>query len=485
LALLPDGKLLVAGDFTQYSGQNKRGLVRLDATGALDPTFDASGVIDAGVIYDIAVRPDGRIIFTDGSRVVRLNADGSLDPTFTGPTLTGDPFYPFVEVVELQPDGAVLIGGSLSACNGMARQGIARLHPDGSLDASFNTSGPDIYQPWAIAVQGDGRIVIGGGNSYYGAPRKIMARLNADGSADAGFNIGTGFTDYDYPISRVEALALQPDGQVLAGGDFTSYNGSGRNRIARLNGDGTQEVKVMAKMFLGGAYAQGTGLMSDALRSGGYLLVDEPYSVLGYSYVGPGASSMAPALLSITGSNAIVDWVVAELRDPDDATVISASRPALLQRDGDVVDVAGFSPLTFDLPPGEYHVAMLHRNHLATMTAGTFALGPEPRSVDFTSPTTATYGTDARMPIGNVRALWSGDVNFDGTVKYTGSMNDRDPILIAIGSFTPNNTITGYRQEDVNLNGQVRYTGALNDRDPILVNVGSTVPTNVRVAQLP
>ena len=89
------------------------------------------------------------------------------------------------------------------------------------------------------------------------------------------------------------------------------------------------------------------------------------------------------------------------------------------------------------------------------------------------------------MAIGNVRALWSGDVNFDGTVKYTGSANDRDPILIAIGSFTPNNTINGYRHEDVNLNGQVRYTGALNDRDPILVNVGSTVPTNVRVAQLP
>jgi hypothetical protein len=147
--------------------------------------------------------------------------------------------------------------------------------------------------------------------------------------------------------------------------------------------------------------------------------------------------------------------------------------------------VDGFSPLAFDLAPGEYRVAVLHRNHLATMTAGTFAFGPEPRSVDFTSAATATYGTDARMPIGNVRALWSGDVNFDGTVKYTGSANDRDPILIAIGSFTPNNTITGYRQEDVNLNGQVRYTGALNDRDPILVNVGSTVPTNVRVAQLP
>ena len=485
LALLPDGKVLVAGDFTEYNGQDIRGLLRLGPNGSIDSTFDASVVIGQGVVYDIAVQPDGRILFVDGARIVRLNANGTADPTFTGPTITGDPYFPYVDVLALQPDGSILIGGSLSVCNGIPRKGIARLLANGTLDETFNTSGPEFYQPWALAVQEDGRIVIGGGNEYYGSPRTSIARLNADGSPDPTFNTGTGIANYAYSYARIETLELLPDGDLLAGGIFTNYNGTGRNRLARINGNGTQEVDLSARVFLGGAYAQGSGLMSDALRAGGYLLVDEPYSVLGYSYVGPGAGSVSPVVLSTTGDNAIVDWVVVELRDPDDATVISASRPALLQRDGDVVDVDGFSPLTFAIAPGEYHVAVLHRNHLATMTAGTFALGPEPRSVDLTSPTTATYGTDARMAIGNVRALWSGDVNFDGTVKYTGSANDRDPILIAIGSFTPNNTINGYRHEDVNLNGQVRYTGALNDRDPILVNVGSTVPTNVRVAQLP
>ncbi|HQV57199.1 MAG TPA: hypothetical protein PKV27_04240 [Ilumatobacteraceae bacterium] len=78
-----------------------------------------------------------------------------------------------------------------------------------------------------------------------------------------------------------------------------------------------------------------------------------------------------------------------------------------------------------------------------------------------------------------------GNVVRDGGVKYTGSGNDRDPILIRVGSTTPNNTVNGYFAEDCTLNGQVKYTGSGNDRDPILVNVGSSVPTNVRVEQLP
>ncbi|HMZ47854.1 MAG TPA: hypothetical protein PLP28_02655, partial [Flavobacteriales bacterium] len=82
-------------------------------------------------------------------------------------------------------------------------------------------------------------------------------------------------------------------------------------------------------------------------------------------------------------------------------------------------------------------------------------------------------------------ALWAGDVNTDGIIKYTGGSNDRDPILVTVGSTAPNNTVTAYSTRDVNLNGQVKYTGGSNDRDPVLVNVGSTTPNNTRVRQLP
>ena len=70
-------------------------------------------------------------------------------------------------------------------------------------------------------------------------------------------------------------------------------------------------------------------------------------------------------------------------------------------------------------------------------------------------------------------------------MKYTGSSNDRDPILVTVGSTTPNNTINGYLDTDTNLDGTVKYTGSGNDRDPILIGVGSTTPNNVRVEQLP
>ena len=70
-------------------------------------------------------------------------------------------------------------------------------------------------------------------------------------------------------------------------------------------------------------------------------------------------------------------------------------------------------------------------------------------------------------------------------MKYTGSGNDRDPILITVGSTTPNNTANIYSTRDVNMDGAVKFTGSGNDRDPILVNVGSTTPNSIRVQQLP
>jgi len=109
--------------------------------------------------------------------------------------------------------------------------------------------------------------------------------------------------------------------------------------------------------------------------------------------------------------------------------------------------------------------------------------------VDFTTSATATYGTQARKSVAGAfpaEVLWSGDVGFNGEIKYTGSGNDRDPILVTVGSTTPNNVVTdAYSTRDVNMNGEVKYTGSGNDRDPILVNVGSTTPNNIRTQQLP
>jgi hypothetical protein len=134
---------------------------------------------------------------------------------------------------------------------------------------------------------------------------------------------------------------------------------------------------------------------------------------------------------------------------------------------------------------GNYHVAIRHRNHLGAMTANAIALGTVTTTVDFTTPAMATYGTDAQRLVNGTYVLRTGDVSFDHQLRYTGSGNDRDPILVRVGSTAPNNAVSGYYPEDTNLNGIVSYTGSGNDRDPILVNVGSTTPNNTRTEQLP
>jgi hypothetical protein len=247
---------------------------------------------------------------------------------------------------------------------------------------------------------------------------------------------------------------------------------------------------VAAKVVLEAPYNPTTGLMNDALRTLGSFPLTDPYPGLGYVHMGSGnGGAVAPSVLAVSGNNAIVDWVLLELRSPSNAATIHASRSALVQRDGDVVDLDGISPVPFNVPSDNYHVAVRHRNHLGCMTTNPIALGSTATSVDLRSVALGTYGTQARKSITGsfpVEALWAGDVSFNGAVQYTGSGNDRDPILVTVGSTTPNNVVSNtYSTRDVNLNGQVKYTGSGNDRDPILVNVGSTAPNNVRTEQLP
>ena len=245
-------------------------------------------------------------------------------------------------------------------------------------------------------------------------------------------------------------------------------------------------LRLNVRAFLQGPYDGGAGRMRDDLRSAGYLPMTEPYSALGYVQSGSGGERTTANVLAVTGDNAVVDWVFLELRDPVDNTQVLATRNALVQRDGDVVDVNGSPSVTFDAPPGSYHVCMKHRNHLGVLSLSPVVLSfTATDAVDLTDPATATFGTAAQQTVGAVRVMWSGDVNDDRSLKYTGMQNDRDPILVAVGGTTPNNTVAGYRRDDVNMDGTTKYTGSANDRDLLLQNVGGTTPNNVRSAQLP
>lgn len=245
----------------------------------------------------------------------------------------------------------------------------------------------------------------------------------------------------------------------------------------------TTSVLVSPKVFLQGP-TTGT-LMSDALRAASLLPLNDPYPSTGYTHVGSVGVATTPSVLQITGNNAVVDWVVVELRNASTPSTKVFTRSALLLRNGSVVDVDGVSPVQCVVPNGSYYVAIHHRNHLGVMTANPIALGSVTSTVNFSLATTPTWGTNAQRISGTTAMMWAGDVNRDGVLKYTGLNNDRDLILSKIGGSVATNVVVGYYLEDVNLNGIVSYTGANNDRDLILYNIGGVVATNTVIAQLP
>jgi len=249
----------------------------------------------------------------------------------------------------------------------------------------------------------------------------------------------------------------------------------------------TPGLLLRPKLWLDGPFEQGVGLMRDDLRLADLIPLNEPNT----SYFGgPGGETTTPAVLEITGNNAIVDWVRIELRNaPNGPTLVR--RNALLQRDGDVVATDGISPVSFALGAGSYHVVVRHRNHLAVMTALGYALNTTPAVVDLRLPATPLFVRPAPFAdvptkiLGSQRLLWAGNTQPDDRLKYTGTNNDRDGILATIGGAAPTHTVTGYLLSDVTLDGVVSYTGVGNDRDRILVNIGGAVPTAVRIQQVP
>lgn len=272
LLVQPDGKIIMGGAFTSYNGIARNRIVRLNADGSLDPGFDPLTGVDGASLVCSSLQPDGRIMilgqFTSYNGVARnyiarVNPDGSLDESFdpgAGPN-------EFITYTNLLPDGKILITGIFTSYDGTTRRKIARLNPDGSSDASFNASTGANHTIRALAIQPDGKILIGGQfTQFNGVEQKYLARLNRDGGLDATFSTGPG--PAISPTVWVSAIALQPDGKILIGGSFTSYNGTAANRLARLNADGTLDGTFNA----GGSGAANT-IDAIALQPDGKIII--------------------------------------------------------------------------------------------------------------------------------------------------------------------------------------------------------------------
>ncbi|AXG69937.1 concanavalin A-like lectin/glucanases superfamily protein [Kordia sp. SMS9] len=232
-------------------------------------------------------------------------------------------------------------------------------------------------------------------------------------------------------------------------------------------------LSVALRVFLQGAMlGASTSMMNDNLRSGSHLPTTSPYT--------DGATCDA-AVFTVTGNDAIVDWIWVELRDATTNTTIIASQSALLQSDGDIVGVDGISALVFNQTAGNYYIVLKHRNHLGVMTNNTISLSGVATVVDFTDANNQiTFGSNAQTTFGmpsGVVAMWAGNVNGDNIVQYSGTTPDAPSILSEVlndpGNFLnfPTYALAGYNVHDINMDGSTQYTGTTPDTPFILQNV--------------
>jgi uncharacterized delta-60 repeat protein len=277
LQIQPDGKVLIGGTFTSIGSAERDRIARLNEDGTLDTSFDASG---SGVNDDVNIvvaQPDGRVL------IARLQADGTLDRTFnpgTGLLWESNPSQTSALSIALQPDGKVLVAGRFSQVNGAPRSALARFNPDGTLDESFTpllTSNHDLVEVQAIALQSDNRILIAGEFiAVNGTSRNRIARLNSDGSLDPGFDPGAGpaLDSLVYPPS-LSGILLQPDGKIVVRGLFTRFHGNDRAGLARLHPDGTLDTS-----FQFGPEGADRSIFALALQPDGKIIIGGSFNMV-------------------------------------------------------------------------------------------------------------------------------------------------------------------------------------------------------------
>ena len=233
-----DGKILVGGEFTNFNGLSKNRLVRLNSNGSIDLDFNIGSGF-GGFVNSIVIQPDGKILIggtlvsyngTLKRAIVRLNSDGSLDSNFNVENIFANCINQsggggYVLDIKIQNDGKILCVGSFLNLQGY--NNIIRLNQDGSIDYSFCVC-VSLYTTPSIAIQNDGKILIG----LY----QTVMRLNNDGSVDYTFNC-LGLTGGSNGL--IFSIAIDIDNKILVGGQFSSFNGSNQNYLVRLNSDGS------------------------------------------------------------------------------------------------------------------------------------------------------------------------------------------------------------------------------------------------------
>ena len=291
IAVQSDGKIVVGGDFFRVSGVAQRRIARILSDGRPDSGFSVGTGLD-NLFSAVGIQTDGKILvggfFTtfNGStvgRIVRLNSNGTIDTAFT--TNTGTGANNGVAAIAVQSDGKIVLGGYFSSFNGAAVNFIVRLNTDGTRDTSFTTNNGTGANGIisAIALQSDGKILLGGQfTTFNGSTVNRIVRLNSNGTRDTAFTTNTG-TGAD---GTVGDIAVQSDGKILLVGAFTTFNGTTVNFIVRLNTDGTRDVLFTNNNGAGFSTGSGGSPVAAVVQPNGKIVLGGYFTVFNNATVG-------------------------------------------------------------------------------------------------------------------------------------------------------------------------------------------------------
>lgn len=474
------GKVLLKGSTNQNVNMNGFTIPNLEMDNTANATLTGNARIGSSMLFT-----NGKIV--QGNFNVRLSDVA---------TVTGGGASKFFETTGT---GQLVKEVSSNLTNYVMPVGIGSAY----YPASITTSGT--YASATVGVQGKN------GADPNKHPRSSdylnlywpITRTGITGTVSASGNYNANFTGTE---TDMRGIFWNGSNWVLAGGAINYATDDASAPIPSNGNLYAMNRFVLARMraMLQGAF-NGTD-MNDNLRAGTNLIpLSDPYRSAPYSptftHVNNPTAEVANASVfnnaALTGDN-IVDWVYLELRDNSGvnpgATVVQ-TRAAFVQRDGDIVDIDGVSPIYFkNLDAGaSYTLAVRHRNHLGISTdpvANLQSLSEAvPGSVtDYTTMTDAQiFGTAANYTISGGRNLmWGGNANFNVNTRFNGLNNDKDFILINTLSNNPGAVISNtYNAADVNLNRTVRFNGLANDKDFILVTVLGSAPGTIRTQALP
>lgn len=268
----PDGMLILGGAFSKYRGQDHNDLVRVSPDGTVDPTFNTGTGFDDEV-SSVVLAPNGDIYVagffggyngTTTGGLVRLNSDGSRDSSFNPGANNFGALTP-IATMQLQSNGKLIVGGAFTSVDSVVVGNVARLTSTGGLDTSFNTGTGANSQLFGSAVQADGKFLLAGAfTQFAGQPYASLVRVSPDGALDTTFSPG-GF-GFD---GQINAIAVEPNQQIVVAGNFPAYLGSPRG-LARLNSNGALDTTFNpgGSGFDGGASFVGLQANGEILAGG-------------------------------------------------------------------------------------------------------------------------------------------------------------------------------------------------------------------------